>query len=47
MELYNQLTSIMFFCVILFLTIFDSKKLKSIITPFTVTAWPLVGILYW
>ncbi len=44
MELYNQLTSIMFFCVILFLTIFDSKKLKSIITPFTVTAWPLVGI---
>jgi len=34
----------MFFGIVLILTIFDTRRLQSVVTPFTVTAWPFVGI---
>jgi len=34
----------MFCSIVLILTIFDTRRLQSVITPFTVTAWPFVGI---
>jgi len=40
----NQLTSLMFFGIILTLTVFDMRRVNSLLTPFTVTAWPFVGI---
>lgn len=40
----NQVTSLAFSSVILALTLFDKKSLNTLITPFTVTAWPFVII---
>ncbi|MGC9364406.1 MAG: DUF6337 family protein [Fidelibacterota bacterium] len=40
----NQLTSVMFSGVVLILTIFDTRRLNNLVSPFTVTAWPFVGI---
>ena len=39
-----ELPSFVFFLAILFLTVFDAKRLGTIITPFTVAAWPFVLI---
>ena len=39
-----QLTSLMFAGIIICLTIFDQRRLRTILTPFTVTAWPFVII---
>ncbi len=39
-----QLPSLVFFLSIFTLTIIDARRLKTIITPFTVTAWPFVAI---
>lgn len=40
----TQLTSLVFSLSIFSLTIFEKKRLDSLITPFTVTAWPFVII---
>lgn len=40
----NQLTSIVFLCVIIALTHFEKKFSEGYITPFTVSAWPFVVI---
>lgn len=37
-----QLTSLMFAGVVTCLTVFDKRRLDTILTPFTVTAWPFV-----
>ncbi len=39
-----QLPSLVFFLAILSLTIYDARRLKTIITPFSVAAWPFVII---
>jgi len=39
-----QIPSFVFFLAILSLTIYDARRLKTIITPFTVAAWPFVII---
>ena len=39
-----QLPSLVFFLTILSLTIYDARRLKTIITPFTVAAWPFALI---
>jgi hypothetical protein len=39
-----QLPSLVFFLTILSLTIYDARRLKTIITPFTVAAWPFAII---
>ena len=39
-----QIPSLVFFLTILSLTILDAKRLKTIITPFSVAAWPLAII---
>jgi len=40
----EQLTSLMFIGIIFLLTIFDKRRLNTVLTPFTVTAWPFVLI---
>jgi len=39
-----QLTSLMFAGIVTCLTVFDKRRLNTILTPFTVTAWPFVII---
>ena len=39
-----QISSFAFFLAILSLTIYDARRLKTIITPFTVAAWPFAII---
>ncbi len=39
-----QIPSLVFFMAILALTIIDARRLNTIITPFTVTAWPFAII---
>jgi hypothetical protein len=43
--LVNQLTSVAFFISVLSLTVFDRKRLNTLLTPFTITAWPFVVII--
>jgi len=40
----NQLTSIAFLLTILLLTVHEKNRLNTLVTPFTVTAWPFVVI---
>ena len=42
--LTDQLPSLVFFLMVLILTVFDTRRLHTIITPFTVAAWPFVII---
>ena len=44
MEL-TKLSSLFFAAVILAMTIFEKRRLNTIITPFSVSAWPLVFII--
>ena len=40
-----QLASIVFLLTVLSLTLFDKSRLNTILTPFTITAWPFVIII--
>ena len=41
----NQLTSVAFFISVLLFTVFDRNRLNTLLTPFTITAWPFVVII--